>query len=175
MLVSVAGVPGRATYIFPPSIDTPGSRSAQAPKGIDKRKTHASLSGSGMLASTFLISAGPKPVKVRLCLGRLNPGPTGPRRSAMGAPTEGLRSRRSDMIHSEKQNEEDTEEEKRGEGCKIWWHQAGVSEVDRERGKCRIRRPIRSNFTQSGHLSYFGAWAQNVPVSGMIIQFGHEL
>lgn len=54
--------------------------------------THASLSGSGMLASTLLISDGPKPVKVRLCLGRLNPGPTGPCKSEMGAPTEGLRS-----------------------------------------------------------------------------------
>ena len=43
----------------------------------------------------------------------------------MGVPTEGLRSRRSDMVNSEKQNEEDAEEEKRGEGCKIWWHQAG--------------------------------------------------
>lgn len=54
--------------------------------------TYASLNGSGMLASTLLISDGPKPVKVRLCLGRLNPGPTGPCKSEMGAPTEGLRS-----------------------------------------------------------------------------------
>jgi hypothetical protein len=62
-----------------------------------KPQTHASRSGSGILASTLLISDGPKPVKVRLCLGRLNPGPTGPWRSAMGAPTEGLRSRRGSV------------------------------------------------------------------------------
>lgn len=61
-------------------------------------KTHASRNGSGMLASTLLISEGPKPVKVRLCLGRLKPGPTGPWRSAMGAPTEGLRSRRGEVM-----------------------------------------------------------------------------
>lgn len=54
---------------------------------------YASLRGSGILASTALISAGLNPVKVRLCLGRLKPGPTGPWRSEMGAPTEGLRSR----------------------------------------------------------------------------------
>jgi hypothetical protein len=59
--------------------------------------TYASRSGSGMLASTLLISVGPKPVKVRLCLGRLNPGPTGPWRSAIGAPTEGFRSRRGSV------------------------------------------------------------------------------
>lgn len=32
-------------------------------------------------------------MNVRLCLGRLNPGPTGPWRSPIGAPTESLRSR----------------------------------------------------------------------------------
>jgi hypothetical protein len=46
-----------------------------------------------MLASTLLISLGPKPVTVRLCLGRVMLGPTGPLRSAMGALVEGLRSR----------------------------------------------------------------------------------
>jgi hypothetical protein len=54
---------------------------------------HASLWGSGMLASTFLISPGPKPVTVRLCLGRVNCGPTGPLRSESGALVEGLLSR----------------------------------------------------------------------------------
>lgn len=47
-------------------------------KGWMKMGTHASLRCSGILASTLLISAGPKPVKVRLCLGRLKPGPMGP-------------------------------------------------------------------------------------------------
>ena len=38
-----------------------------------------------MLASTFLISAAPKPVAVRLCLGREIPsGPTGPWISVIG-------------------------------------------------------------------------------------------
>lgn len=35
----------------------------------------------------------PKPVTVRLCFGRLNPGPTGPFRSDNGADIEGVRSR----------------------------------------------------------------------------------
>lgn len=47
-----------------------------------------------MLASTLLISAAPKPVAVRLCLGREIPsGPTGPWRSEMGADVDGLLSR----------------------------------------------------------------------------------
>lgn len=46
-----------------------------------------------MLASTLLISLGPKPVTVRLCFGRVKPGPTGPWSSASGALVEGLRSR----------------------------------------------------------------------------------
>lgn len=55
---------------------------------------HAALCGSGMLASTLLISAGPKPVTVRLCFGLLIPaGPMGPLRSEMGADELGLRSR----------------------------------------------------------------------------------
>ena len=45
-----------------------------------------------MLFSTALISWAPKPVEVRLCFGRLKPGPTGPCKVLMGAPTEGLRS-----------------------------------------------------------------------------------
>lgn len=46
-----------------------------------------------MLASTLLISAGPKPVTVLLCLGLVIPaGPTGPK-SDMGADELGLRSR----------------------------------------------------------------------------------
>jgi len=55
---------------------------------------HASRWGSGMLASTLLMSLGPKPVTVLLCLGRVKPvGPTGPLRSLSGALVEGLRSR----------------------------------------------------------------------------------
>lgn len=47
-----------------------------------------------MLASTLLMSLGPKPVTVLLCLGRVKlAGPTGPLRSASGALVEGLRSR----------------------------------------------------------------------------------
>jgi hypothetical protein len=48
-----------------------------------------------MLASTLLISPAPKPVKVRLCFGRVKPGPTGPCiiRDEIGAPIEGFRSR----------------------------------------------------------------------------------
>ena len=46
-----------------------------------------------MLASTFLISPGPKPVTVLVCLGRVRlGGPTGPLRSASGELVEGLRS-----------------------------------------------------------------------------------
>lgn len=44
-----------------------------------------------MEASTLLISPGPKPVTVRLCLGLLIPsGPMGPFRSEMGAEVEGF-------------------------------------------------------------------------------------
>lgn len=64
--------------------------------------TYASLLGSGMLASTDLMSDGPKPVKVRLCLGRLNPGPTGFVMSEMGAPTEGRRSRAAIVLSTTK-------------------------------------------------------------------------
>lgn len=53
----------------------------------------AALCGSGMLASTLLISPGPKPVTVLLCLGRVNCGPTGPLKSDSGALVEGRRSR----------------------------------------------------------------------------------
>jgi len=53
----------------------------------------ASRCGSGMLFSTALISPGPKPVTVLLCLGRVKfAGPTGPCRSASGALVEGRRS-----------------------------------------------------------------------------------
>jgi hypothetical protein len=45
-----------------------------------------------MLASTLLMSAAPKPVAVRLCLGRLKPGPTGPTNVEVGAPIESFRS-----------------------------------------------------------------------------------
>ena len=55
---------------------------------------YVSLRASGMLLSTLLISCAPKPVKVRLCLGLLKPGPMGPTRGSLGgAPTDGLRSR----------------------------------------------------------------------------------
>ena len=47
-----------------------------------------------MLASKFLISAAPKPVAVRLCLGREMPsGPTGPWRSVMGVEVDNVLSR----------------------------------------------------------------------------------
>jgi hypothetical protein len=47
-----------------------------------------------MLASTLLISPGPKPVTVRLCFGRVKlAGPTGPWSSERGALVEGFRSR----------------------------------------------------------------------------------
>ena len=46
-----------------------------------------------MLDSTLLISEGPKPVAVRLCLGLVNSGPTGPLSSEMGALVEGRLSR----------------------------------------------------------------------------------
>lgn len=46
-----------------------------------------------MLASTLLISPAPKPVKARLCLGRVNSGPMGPLSSEIGALVESLRSR----------------------------------------------------------------------------------
>lgn len=41
----------------------------------------------------LLISEGPKPVAVRLCLSLVNSGPTGPLSSEMGALVEGLLSR----------------------------------------------------------------------------------
>lgn len=53
----------------------------------------ASLCGSGMLASTLLISLAPKPVAVLLCLGLVKLGPTGPARSASGELMDGRRSR----------------------------------------------------------------------------------
>jgi hypothetical protein len=54
--------------------------------------TYAALWPSGTLASTALISPGPNPVAVLLCLGLLIPGgPTGAR-SLMGADVLGLRS-----------------------------------------------------------------------------------
>jgi hypothetical protein len=40
--------------------------------------TNAARCGSGIEASTALISEGPKPVTVLLCLGLVKPGPTGP-------------------------------------------------------------------------------------------------
>lgn len=49
--------------------------------------------GSGMLASTFLISPGPNPVTVLLCFGLVNWGPIGPLKSDSGALVEGRRSR----------------------------------------------------------------------------------
>lgn len=63
---------------------------------IDRRElrenAYVALRCSGILASTALISAGPKPVNVLLCLGRLKPGPTACS-SATGTPMDGLRSR----------------------------------------------------------------------------------
>lgn len=55
--------------------------------------TYAALWPSGTLASTALISAGPKPVAVLLCFGLVIPGgPTAVWKSLMGEETLGLRS-----------------------------------------------------------------------------------
>jgi len=55
--------------------------------------THAALCPSGTLASTALISPGPKPVAVLLCFGLVMPGgPTAVWKSLMGEETLGLRS-----------------------------------------------------------------------------------
>lgn len=52
--------------------------------------------------STLLISPAPKPVKVRLCLGREMPaGPTEPWMSTMGAPMDGRRSRVGKLLVSD--------------------------------------------------------------------------
>lgn len=71
--------------------------SAQAPWVLET-PAYASRMCSGMLASTLLISPGPKPVAVRLCLGRVKPGPTGPCSWEIGAPMEGFRSRGSRWV-----------------------------------------------------------------------------
>lgn len=56
-------------------------------KGDEKR---CQFSGDACMPSTLLISPAPKPVNVRLCLGREMPaGPTPPVISTMGAPVEG--------------------------------------------------------------------------------------
>ena len=81
------------TYMFLPSAAIMVSMGMLGIR-LEGEKTHASLWGSGMLASTFLISAAPKPVAVRLCLGREIPsGPTGPWMSEMGADVDGFLSR----------------------------------------------------------------------------------
>jgi hypothetical protein len=46
-----------------------------------------------MAEVTALISVGPNPVEVRMCLGREKSGPTGPFKSLSGALVEGRRSR----------------------------------------------------------------------------------
>ena len=73
-----------------------------------------------MLASTLLISAAPKPVAVRLCLGREMPsGPTGPWRSEMGADVESLLSWvLVAMIAGERRN---------------WWEESGIIVRNNER------------------------------------------
>src|SRR5271170_2701480 len=68
------------------------SNSSFVLKPVAEYFLHASLCASGIADSTLLISSGPTPVAVRLCLGLLKPGPTGPCNCEMGAPTEGLRS-----------------------------------------------------------------------------------
>lgn len=69
-----------------------------------------------MLASTLLISAAPKPVAVRLCLGREIPsGPTGPWMSVMGALVEGFLSRVWVVMVGTR---EDTEVVDRGRRCR---------------------------------------------------------
>jgi hypothetical protein len=77
---------------------TPRKATPQCTLAVESRRSltnflQASRWGSGMLASTLLMSLAPKPVTVRLCFGRVMLGPTGPWKSAMGALVEGLRSR----------------------------------------------------------------------------------
>ncbi len=69
-------------HLFGHLVSANGSSSQE----MDSSRTHASLCGSGMLASTLLISCGPKPVTVLLCFGLEIPGgPTGSWKSPMGA------------------------------------------------------------------------------------------
>jgi len=85
------------TYEFLPAAIKPQSANVtvvKIRKGRSNDNTHAALWPSGTLASTALISAGPKPVAVLLCLGLLMPGgPTAVVKSLIGAEVLGLRSR----------------------------------------------------------------------------------
>lgn len=85
------------TYVFPPSTHRTSVQFSHDLSSAHE-STYASLCGSGMLASTLLISDGPNPVTVRLCLGRDMPaGPMGPWKSVMGAEELGFRSRGVDL------------------------------------------------------------------------------
>ena len=71
-----------STYMFLP----PAEASVSTVYLQHSLETHASRCPSGMLASTLLMSWAPKPVTVRLCLGRLMPcGAIGPCSSETGA------------------------------------------------------------------------------------------
>ena len=66
------------------------TRSKKEQKGREKGRTEKQTKH---IPSTLLISEAPKPVRVRLCLGREMPaGPTDPWMSTIGAPTDGRRS-----------------------------------------------------------------------------------
>jgi hypothetical protein len=88
---------GHLRYSQHPALVCTGRHGRSGYVGYAGRLTNflqASRWGSGMLASTLLISLGPKPVTVLLCFGRVKlAGPTGPLKSAMGALMEGRRSR----------------------------------------------------------------------------------
>ena len=56
----------KKTYVFLPSVGTAQLKNVQCEEMLS---AYASLCGSGMLASTLLISPGPRPVELRECLG----------------------------------------------------------------------------------------------------------
>ena len=81
------------TYEFLPPTDPQMSATRSRRQAHQHDSTHAALWPSGTLASTALISAGPKPVAVLLCFGLVIPGgPTAVWKSLMGEETLGLRS-----------------------------------------------------------------------------------
>lgn len=85
-----------ATYEFLPPAESHKCQQIPPPSyQVTKhhQSTHAALWPSGTLASTALISPGPKPVAVLLCFGLVMPGgPTAVWKSLMGEETLGLRS-----------------------------------------------------------------------------------
>lgn len=75
------------TYLF----QLQAARLALHSETTGQLRSYACLAGSGMAASTALISEGPNPVAVLLCFGLLKPGPIGPCRSESGALVDGRR------------------------------------------------------------------------------------